>query len=376
MNSKVLCTIYTLQTHFRNLCFDTKNKCKKSRRGLKMKRNRVCPPAKEREEPKTKQQNKVKPDAILKTFWRNNERFADLFNAVLFDGQQVIEAEALTESDTDLSSLLKMNGHAETIQKVFDVVKKTAYGVDFVIWGLENQDNVHYAMPLRHMLNDSLVYLKECNEIIAENRREKQLKSSSEFLSGLKKADRLHPIISICVYYGEEDWDGPLSLTDMLNIPEKLKLMVADYKMNLLQVKRSENFPFHNQDIKTVFEVIRLIYGHEYEKINTVYMDKPLDTELALVIGSITKSQRIIDQALDLEQEGKQMQMCKALQELEQRGMETGFTEGIESGKKELLRQKVAKKLAKGKQLEVIADELEEDIATIQTIVDEIQAAE
>lgn len=304
-----------------------------------MKRNRVRPLAKEREEPKTKQQNKVKPDAILKTFWRNNE-------------------------------------HAETIQKVFDVVKKTAYGVDFVIWGLENQDNVHYAMPLRHMLNDSLVYLKECNEIIAENRREKQLKSSGEFLSGLKRADRLHPIISICVYYGEEDWDGPLSLTDMLNIPEKLKLMVADYKMNLLQVKRSENFPFHNQDIKTVFEVIRLIYGHEYEKINTVYMDKPLDTELALVIGSITKSQRIIDQALDLEQEGKQMQMCKALQELEQRGMETGFTEGIESGKKELLRQKVAKKLAKGKQLEVIADELEEDIATIQTIVDEIQAAE
>ena len=102
------------------------------------------------------------------------------------------------------------------------------------------------------------------------------------------------------------------------------------------------------------------------------------------MIGSITKSQRIIDQALDLEQEGKQMQMCKALQELEQRGMETGlkagretgFTEGIESGKKELLKQQVAKKLAKGKHLEVIADELEEDTVTIQTIVDEIQAEE
>lgn len=327
---------------------------------------------KEREEPKTKRQNKVKPDAILKTFWRNNERFADLFNAVLFEGQQVVEPEALTESDTDLSSLLKMNGHAETIQKVFDVVKKTAYGVDFVIWGLENQDNVHYAMPLRHMVNDSLVYLKECNEIIAKNRRENQLKSSSEFLSGLKKSDRLHPIVSICVYYGEEDWDGPVSLTDMLNIPEKLETIVADYKMNLMQVKRSESFPFRNQDIKTVFEVIRLIYGHEYEKINTVYKDKSLDTELALVIGSITKSQRIIDQALDLEQEGKQMQMCKALQELEQRGIETG----LKAGKRELLRQKVAKKLAKGKSLEVIADELEEDTVTIQTIVDEIQAEE
>ena len=295
-----------------------------------------------------------------------------------------MKPEELAEADTDLSSLLKMNGHAETIQKVFDVVKKTAYGVDFVIWGLENQDNVHYAMPLRHMLNDSLVYLKECNEIIAANRKEKKLQSSGEFLSGLKKADRLHPMVSICVYYGEDDWDGPLCLTDMLHIPEKLKPMVADYKMNLVQVKKSENLEFHNQDIKTVFEVTRLIYDRDYEKMNTMYKDKPMDTELALVIGSITKSQEIIDQALDLEREGKQMQMCRALQELEQRGMELGRTEGrelgrtegIESGRKELLKQLVEKKLSKGKSLEVIADELEEELATIQRIIEEIQSEE
>ena len=42
-----------------------------------------------------------------------------------------------------------------------DVVKKTAYGVDFVIWGIENQQRIHYAMPLRHMIEDALSYLKE-----------------------------------------------------------------------------------------------------------------------------------------------------------------------------------------------------------------------
>ena len=92
----------------------------------------------------------------------------------MFDGRQILKPEELEEVDTDLSSVLKINGHAETIQKIFDVVKKTAYGVDFMIWGLENQDNVHYAMPLRHMLNDSLAYLKECNEIILVNRKEKR----------------------------------------------------------------------------------------------------------------------------------------------------------------------------------------------------------
>ncbi|MGE9303454.1 hypothetical protein ACPW7I_09955 [Mediterraneibacter faecis] len=53
---------------------------------------------------------------------------------MLFDGKQILKPEELQEADTDLSSVLKINSHAETIQKVFDVVKKTAYGVDFMIW--------------------------------------------------------------------------------------------------------------------------------------------------------------------------------------------------------------------------------------------------
>ena len=99
----------------------------------------------------TTEKNKIKPDTILKNFWRDNGHFADLFNAVFFNGEQVLKPQDLTEADTDVSSMLKFNGHAETIQKILDVVKKTAYGVDFVLWGLENQAKIHYAMPLRHM---------------------------------------------------------------------------------------------------------------------------------------------------------------------------------------------------------------------------------
>lgn len=119
-----------------------------------------------------------------------------------------------------------------------------------------------------------------------------------------------------------------------------------------------------------MFDVIRCIYNRDYDKINEVYKDKPLDTELALVIGSITKSQKIIDQALKLESEGEQMQMRKALQELEQRGVETGR----EFGEKGLVKKLVKKKLAKGKSVEVIADELEEEVSAIQRVIDEIKA--
>ena len=87
--------------------------------------------------------NKIKPDTILKNFWKNNAHVADLFNAAVFQGEQVLKPEDLKEADTDVSSVLKFNGHAETVQKVWDVVKKTAYGVDFVLWGLENQERIH-----------------------------------------------------------------------------------------------------------------------------------------------------------------------------------------------------------------------------------------
>ena len=119
-----------------------------------------------------------------------------------------------------------------------------------------------------------------------------------------------------------------------------------------------------------MFDVIRCIYNRDYDKINEVYKDKPLDTELALVIGSITKSQKIIDQALKLESEGEQMQMRKALQELEQRGVEAGR----EFGEKGLVKKLVKKKIAKGKSVEVIADELEEEVSAIQRVIDEIKA--
>ena len=55
----------------------------------------------------TTEKNKIKPDTILKNFWRDNRHFADLFNAVFFNGEQVLKPQDLTEADTDVSSMLK-----------------------------------------------------------------------------------------------------------------------------------------------------------------------------------------------------------------------------------------------------------------------------
>ena len=46
--------------------------------------------------------NSIRPDIVLKNFWRDSQRFADLFNGTLFGGERVLDPDTLKESDTDI----------------------------------------------------------------------------------------------------------------------------------------------------------------------------------------------------------------------------------------------------------------------------------
>ena len=190
-----------------------------------------------------------KADVVFKEFWRQNERFADLFNTVIFKGQIVIRPENLTEMDTDVSGIIETKDYKETLTRSRDVVKKSAYGVEFIVMGIENQKHIHYAMPLRNMIYDALGYLKEYRELthtFKNAKRKDKTTTADEFLSKMKKEDRLHPIITLTIYYGEKEWDGPYSLKDMvIEMPEEIQAIFSDYSMNLLEVRNSQNYIFH-----------------------------------------------------------------------------------------------------------------------------------
>ena len=279
-------------------------------------------------------------------------------------GDQKLHPEDLKEADVDLSSVLKFNGHLETIQRLRDVVKKTAYGMDFVIWGIENQQKIHYAMPLRHMIEDALSYLKEYNEIAKKNLDEKTTNTKDEFLSRFKKTDRLHPVITLCIYYGENEWDGATSLKEMLELPDYMESLVPDYKLNLIQLRNSEGVLFKNRDVQTIFEVSRLIYKKEYGKITSIYKDQNLANELGIVIGAITGSQELINYAAS-EKEGGQFNMCTALDEL--------IESGREEGKEKILTEIIRKNLADNRTPEEIAAVLYMDISEVQKIINNLK---
>ena len=65
-----------------------------------------------------------------------------------------------------------------------------------------------------------------------------------------------------------------MHLTDMLEIPNEVKPIISDYKMNLVQVRECIDFRFRNTDISTVFEIIQMIYERDYKKMNALYGEK------------------------------------------------------------------------------------------------------
>ncbi|MCD7865239.1 MAG: hypothetical protein LUG54_04350 [Clostridiales bacterium] len=113
-----------------------------------------------------KKKSRITPDVAVKNYWSGNREFADLFNAVLFRGEDVIHPEELIADDTETSVLLEdKTGHpAGFIRGARDTLKvcrrSAAWGVQLAILGLESQEMVHYAMPLRVMGYDCGKYKK------------------------------------------------------------------------------------------------------------------------------------------------------------------------------------------------------------------------
>lgn len=204
---------------------------------------------------------KLKPSTVLKNYWSDNEQFADLFNAVLFGGRQIIRPEELEDLDTEESTVLTHREYAESIGASRDNIKiqkkSTAFGVQLVLLGMESQEHVHYAMPMRIMGYDYGSYKKQYDSNAKKYKKAEGMEAD-EYLSKMKKTDKFIPVITVVVYYGEKPWDGAVSLHEMLNIPSEMKKYVNDYKMLLVEVRQND-LKLHNMNNKDLFNLMGIL---------------------------------------------------------------------------------------------------------------------
>ena len=138
--------------------------------------------------------------------------------------------------------------------------------------------------------------------------------------------DKLIPIITVVVHFGDKPWDGPRSLYDMLNIPsEEMKQFIPNYWINLVSPTdmADEDFEKFHTHLGLAMKVIK----HQSEDADSVIMatdHEKIDRETAEFLN------RAVNLKLEYEEEAGGIDMCKAMEKRDQRQRITGVIQGMQ----------------------------------------------
>lgn len=277
-----------------------------------------------------------KIDTITKAYVRQPEVFADICNYALFDGNQVIKSDYLTERDpNELNVIFKTTDNKDIIiptQRIRDILKSVVIMNDsnttYMIVGIENQTHTHYAMPVRNMLYDALNYSAQTSLLAGNNRRD-NASGEFDFLSGLKSTDKLAPVITITLYWGTESWDAPRSLFDMIDVKPDVRKYISDYKLNLIVPSEIKDFDKFQTDIGCVLNLISAS-GDEFKTSNIFKTDERfqhIDKSAVILINELLNTNYKI-----IENKGGSVNMCKAWNDAMEHSKEVGRSEGRSEG--------------------------------------------
>ena len=218
-------------------------------------------------------------DTVTTKYMRQNEIFADAFNYFVYGGEQVINPESLEELDTREIDVPYggEKGAKQPVQKTRDVIKSVIAMMDkrtaYLLLAIENQSNIHYAMPVKNMVYDALQYAKQVEEAAASHKVSGDYKGvdSDEYLSGFMKADHLLPVVTLVIYFASKEWDGPLSIHEMFAGQDaRVLAFVPDYKINLIAPAAIEDSEFEKFQT-TLKEVLSFIkYSGNADKLQEV----------------------------------------------------------------------------------------------------------
>jgi hypothetical protein len=242
--------------------------------------------------------DKQKPTVVLNNYWKDNDRFADFFNHSLFRGDRVVDPAMLSDAATDESTTVRGGRDAETVERHRDLLKQLANGTRLMLIGLENQSLPHYGMPVRKMTYDSLNYVNQCRVLGRANRAGGDLDTPGEFLSGVRRGDRLNPVLTVVLCYGEGGYDGPMRLSDMMDIPEAFRPYVNDYELHLVSIRDLAGMGFANSDNRDLFTLVGEFYSSsrriDIRSFGEKYPSFRVSWEVLAAFGAITGARKLV----------------------------------------------------------------------------------
>ena len=273
-------------------------------------------------------------DSKAKEYLSDNMRFSEICNYVLFDGEKVIKPEDLKECDTtEVLSVFGIDKKQIVKQKWRDLLKSVSVkhtGQMYVILiGAEAQTDIHYAMPVKTMIYDALNYGEQVNEAKKCHRKNRDYRSSDEFLSGFTLDDKLTPVITITLYLGTTQWDGPRSLAEMMpQMDERILPFINDYRINLLNPLEITDFSKFETGLRPLFELLK--NASDEEKLNDLITND--ETFTRVDVETVAAINLFVGTDIKYDEKEEVVNMCKAWDDHKKRGIQEGIQQGMQQG--------------------------------------------
>jgi len=248
-------------------------------------------------------------DITQKMLERHNDVFSDIVNVLLFGGKKVVAEETLFDSVTD--SVLKIDKRVRIQDR--DVAKYWKDSqINIALFGLENQTTPNKLMPLRVISYDGTEYGKQ---------------SRTENIDKKK-----YPVISLVLYLGfEQKWLYPKNLLGIIDVDEKLKPYVNDYKINLFEIayldrEIIDSFKSDFWILADYLYQMRVNKNYVADKKSIAHIE-----ELLMLMSAMTGDKRF-EEIIDEANTKEVVNMCEVLDIVEARGIEKGIEKGREEG--------------------------------------------
>lgn len=212
----------------------------------------------------------------------------------------------------------------------------------YLLFGIENQSDIHYAMPVKSMVYDALSYAGQVDAAAKANRKylkahggEELPMTSGEYLSGFRKEDRLIPVITVIVYYfGADTWDAPESLHEMFSVSDRTVLaFVPDYKLNLIVPANMTDDEIDRLTTELREVLLFIKYSKDKKRLAEILEHdegfRSLDRKTVHMINVLTNSDI---EVVESEGDGK---VCIAIDGIRADAREEGRMEGLREGRSE-----------------------------------------
>ena len=248
-------------------------------------------------------------DITEKMLEQYNDVFMDIVNVLLFNGEMVVREDDLIDLPTSSSKKIgrKINYQDRDVAKYWQGNK-----INIAMFGVENQTDPDKLMPLRVISYDGAEYGMQANR---------------------KNKDKMkYPVITLVLYLGHKSrWNYPKNIMGVVDVDERLKPYVNDYKINLFEIAYLDR-----EIIDSFTSDFWILADYLYQmRVNKNYVADKRSIghieELLMLMSAMTGDKRF-EEIIDEANTKEVVNMCEVLDIVEARGIEKGIEKGREEG--------------------------------------------